>query len=770
MSDGRITGTVKIESQRFFNKDSNFGIIIVSPIEMEKGEPILDKYGTFILKGTMPQPRLGGKYSVSAYEMNDPKWGMQYVITSMYSNLALSEDDYEGQRTFLNTIFTELQVNNMYEALENPYLAFTNGEVDKLVTVKGCGLKVARRWIKKFNDNLNVSRIFSALREYELTSNMVKKLLEYYQSPDIVIERVKNNPYCLIDIKGVGWKKCDEIALKSGMDFYSNERVEAFIKYYLKTKAEEGFTYVYANSQLMESILEFFGNDIPDEPINVALKNLNNKLWISEDHQKIGLKYYADLEYKIANKLIELRNAKNTFEYDDWKQIIQEQEEEQGWKYTEQQLKAIQASLDNNVVIITGYAGCGKSSIVSGVLKILHKYSFAQCALAGRAAARLAEVTHQEGYTIHRLLGFPLGEEEHGLFGFHEDNPLLQDIIILDEISMVDGELFYRLLQAIAPGTKLILLGDVGQLESIGCSNIAHDLINSPQITSVQLDKIHRQAESSAIITDSLAVRHNQQVLEKDFVGEITKGELQDLTYDCYSDKDNTFFKVMQHFSKALTQCDSILDIQIMTPMKEGNAGIWNLNNAVQELYNPEATGKDEITIFYDKSHTGVLRVGDKVMCVNNHYKTELYDGQWERLEDEDDERKKNITPIYNGNIGIITKINKSKFEIVVDFVGIGEVLIERKMLSSIYLGYACTVHKCQGSQFPYVIFGLDYSAFILLTKEMVYTAITRASKHCTVVTQTAALRYAINTNGVSEKQTILIEALSECGKPKLTI
>ncbi len=195
-----------------------------------------------------------------------------------------------------------------------------------------------------------------------------------------------------------------------------------------------------------------------------------------------------------------------------------------------------------------------------------------------------------------------------------------------------------------------------------------------------------------------------------------------------------------------------------------------SLNNAVQELYNPEETEKDEITIFYDKSHTGVLRVGDKVMCVNNHYKTELYDGQWERFEDEDDERKKNITPIYNGNIGIITKINKSKFEIVVDFVGIGEVLIERKMLSSIYLGYACTVHKCQGSQFPYVIFGLDYSAFILLTKEMIYTAITRASKHCTVVTQTAALRYAINTNGVSEKQTILIEALSECGKPKLTI
>lgn len=769
MSDGRINGTIKIESQRFFNKDSNFGIVVASPIEMEKGKPILDKYGTFILKGTMPQPRLGGKYSVSAYEVNDTKWGIQYVITSMYSSLALSEDDYDGQRTFLNTIFTDLQVQNMYAALENPYLALKNKEVDKLITIKGCGLKVANRWLKKFDDNLSVSRIFSELKEYELTSNMVKKLLEYYQSSDVVIEKVKRNPYCLIDIKGIGWKKCDEIALKSGMGVYSHERVEAFIKYYLRMKAEEGFTYVYTNGQLLEAILESFGNGIPDEPISVALKHLKNKLWVSEDKQKIGLKYYADLEYKIAKKLIELRNAKNNFEYENWEQVIKEQENEQGWKYTEQQLKAIQAALENNVLIITGYAGCGKSSIVSGVLRVLHKYSFAQCALAGRAAARLAEVTQQEGYTIHRLLGFPLGEEENGMFVYHEDNHLTEDIIIVDEISMVDGELFYRLLQAMELGTKLILLGDVGQLESIGCSNIAHDLINSPEIASIQLDKIHRQAESSAIITDSLAVRHNCQVLEKDFVGEITKGELQDLTYDCYSDKDNTFFKVMQHFSKALAKSDSILDIQIMTPIKEGNAGIWNINNAVQELYNPEEAGKDEITIFYDKAHTGVLRVGDKVMCVNNHYKTKLYNGQWDREDDEEDERE-NITPIYNGNIGIVTRINKSKFEIVVDFVGIGEILIERKMLTSIYLGYACTVHKCQGSQFPYVIFGLDYSSFILLTKELIYTAITRASKHCTVVAQTAALRYAINTNGVSEKQTILIEALAECGKPKITI
>lgn len=765
----KLKCSIRVDGRRYYNADSDFGIIIATPLKVNEGIPVVDNNGYIIAKGKMPEPRVGGQYLLTAIEVEDPKWGKQYQINNMCTNIALDMDDTEGQHIYLETIFTQNQVFEMYQALENPYRVFAEEDIQSLLKVKGCGFKTASKWMAKFKRNIEFSRIYVELEEYELSSSIIKKLIDYYGSADLVIQTVKKNPYCLIDIQGVGWKTCDALALKGGMGIYCSERVEALIKYYLKQKAEEGYTYVYSNSQLMDFIINTLGEDIPDEPITMAIKHLDKKLWWSDDKEKVGLSYFVHLEEKIAEKLLVLRNAENTFEYAGWQELVSRQEEEQGWEYTEQQLEGIQAVLENNVVIITGYAGTGKSSIVSGMLSILRKYSFAQCALAGRAAARLAEVTKKEGFTIHRLLGFPLGEEQHGGFAYHEENHLDYDIIIVDEISMVDGALFYRLISAIRPGTKLILLGDIGQLESIGCSNIAHDLIESPEIKSIQLTKIHRQAASSAIITDSLAVRMNQQVIEKNFVGNITKGELQDLTYDCYSDLGNTFYKTLQHFQMYMSQTNNILDVQVIVPRKDQDAGTWNLNSSIQELYNPNSKNKPELLVHYDATHTGFLRIGDKVMNVSNNYKTVTYDGQWEVDKDEA-ENMGYCTPIYNGNIGIVTKINTSRYEIVVDFVDIGEILITKDNLNSIMLGYACTVHKCQGSQFPYVIFGVDFLSYSLLTKELVYTAITRASKHCTVVAQTSALRYAVMQNGVNIKQTLLQDLLEESAKPQILI
>lgn len=765
----KLKCSIRIEGRRYYNADSDFGIIVATPLKVSDGTPVVDDNGYIIAKGKMPEPRIGGQYLLTATEVDDPKWGRQYQILNMCTSIALDMDDTEGQRIYLETIFTPNQVFEMYQALENPYRVFAEEDLQSLLTVKGCGFKTASKWMAKFKRHIEYSRIYVELEEYELTSSIIKKLIEHYGSADLVIQTVKKNPYCLIDIQGIGWKTCDELALKGGMGIYCAERVEAFIKHYLKQKAEEGFTYVYSNSQLMDAIINALGENIPDEPITMSIKHLGDKLWWSEDREKVGLAYYINLERKIAEKLCILRNAENKFKYANWKSIVKEQEAEQGWEFTEQQIEGLQAVLENNVVIITGYAGTGKSSIVSGMLSILREYSFAQCALAGRAAARLAEVTKQEGFTIHRLLGFPMGDEKNGGFAFHEENHLDYDIIIVDEISMVDGVLFYRLISALRPGTKLVLLGDIGQLESIGCSNIAHDLIESPDIKSVQLTKIHRQAASSAIITDSLAVRMNQQVIEKDFTGCITKGELQDLTYECYSDVGNTFYKVLQHFQKYMALTDNILDVQVIVPRKDQDAGTWNINSSIQELYNPISENKPELLVHYDASHAGFLRIGDKVMNVSNNYKTVTYEGQWE-VDKEEAENIGHTTPIYNGNIGIVTKINNTRYEIVVDFIDIGEILITKENLHSITLGYACTVHKCQGSQFPYVVLGIDFSSYSLLTKELVYTAITRASKQCTAVVQTSALRYAVMQNGVYVKQTLLQELLAESAKPKLLI
>lgn len=761
---------IEIIKIRFFNNDGNFGIVVGKPMNIEEGIPVLNN-GLAVFKGSMPRPIEHNKYQVIAVETVDPKWGVQYQLKKMYTNIVIDENNEVDKRTYLETFFTPGQVEAMYKGSVDPYKALLNKDAKELTQIKGCGFKTASKWIKKFHDNYDSAKIFVELKDYEVSPKMAQKLMQHYSSPDIVVEKVRKNPYSLMDVGGIGWKKCDELALKGGMAPYCKERIEAYIKFYLESMAQNGFTCVYSNSQLLDSILEQFGEDIPDEPIMNAIQGLDKRLWWSDDKEMVGLKRYVVLEEKIAKELLRIRNGANDFKYDGWKEIIRQKELEQGWEYTEQQWEGIQLALKNQVCVITGGAGTGKSSIVAGMLAVLKDYQFAQCALAGRAAARLSEITHQEGYTIHRLLGYNPNAKNGKVFAYDEETPLTQNIIILDEISMVDGQLFFQLLRAIPTGAKLIMLGDVGQLESIGCGNIAHDMIQSPEIPSIELNKIHRQASTSAIVTESIKVRHGEQVIPKDWVGVETRGELQDLTYDCYSDKSNTFYKVMQYASRLIEAGVGILDMQVIVPVKETDSGTWVLNSALQELCNPKDDSKDELFVHYDTRHDGILRVGDKVINAQNDYSSLGYEGQWEleseKYSSKETEVGENV-PIYNGNIGVIEKINFLKEEIVVNFFGIGRVIIKRSKLSSLLLGYAITCHKLQGSECDYVIFGMDFGSYVLLTKEMVYTAITRAKKHCYVIAQNGALRYAVAQNSVSQKQTLLQVFLHDLAHPKL--
>ena len=365
----------------------------------------------------------------------------------------------------------------------------------------------------------------------------------------------------------------------------------------------------------------------------------------------------------------------------------------------------------------------------------------------------MSEITGKTGFTIHRLLGYPKGASEYQGFEFNQDNKLPYNIYILDEISMVDARLFYYLLRAIPDGAKLICLGDSGQLESIGCGNIAYDMIHSPEIPTIELTKIHRQAAKSAIITQSIAIRNGIQIINKDWTGVETRGELQDLELRCYSDKSNTFYNIMEIFSKLMAQKDfNIMDTQIIVPIKtKGDSCTYNINNTIQELYNPSAKNKKEITRFSNEKPF-VIREGDKVINTVNNYRL--------------------LTPIYNGNIGTVKSIWYSEEAdsriMTIDFIGIGNVDVPEDCWIGIELGYAITVHKYQGSQSKNVIFGLDFTAYSLLTRELVYTGITRAQKKCYLVCQTGALRYATAQQSVSNKQTHLQNCLYEVAHPKL--
>ena len=397
-----------------------------------------------------------------------------------------------------------------------------------------------------------------------------------------------------------------------------------------------------------------------------------------------------------------------------------------------------------NNIFITG--NCGKSSLVAGILSVLGDYNYAQCSLSGKAAARLKEVTGKEGKTIHRLLGY---NPQQG-FTYDEENPLPYDIVIVDEISLIGGEIFLPLLRALKNGTKLYVLGDMGQLESIGCMNLAADLYYSDLIPTKELKTIHRQAQKSGIITSSHRVRNGEAIFDNDFEGQMVLGELKDMIFDI-EPKDEIVPKVLEYFDEyffGLAEKD-IMNIQLISPIKErGVSCVSILNDEIQKRFNPQtAIKKPEMYISLGEDKGYILRQGDKVLCTQNSYKVSTTKG--------------GETDIFNGWTGIVTSIKDNKATIYFPLADEEICLSSKEIRDSIVLGYAITCHKIQGSSAKVIIGIIDFSTPpMMLTKELLYTMITRAEKMGIIVGQNRAILRAINNSGISNKKTFLPEFL----------
>lgn len=605
--------------------------------------------------------------------------------------------------------------------------------------------------------------------DYGLTPNFLNKLIQTYKSPNMAIDVVKKDPYKLYyDMDGVGFRTADNIALKSGFDPKSVERVKAYIVYFLEDKAyEQGDSYVTAG-ELLINIYDYFGGkdeisvDETDEEGNIIGNNIANAIQElihddiiflednegSKSRRRVGLVKIKKLEETIAYHLKRLLNAPNHFNYDDWEDKVHKLEQKQGFDFAKEQLDGIELGLKSQVCLISGLAGSGKSSLVSGILASLPQCNFAQCALSGKAAARLQEVTGQEGSTIHRLL-FQNTDINSS------DGPILPyDIIILDEISLVGGEIFLDLIKAIPSGSKLIMLGDLGQLESIGALNLAADLFNSEVIPTVELKEIHRQAAMSGIITTAHDVRNQQQIFEtSDYEGEVTLGELQDMTLDMHRGRDGIRENItkwfIKYFDNPLVQKD-IMKIQIIAPVKErGDACVHNLNLDIQEYYNPVnlEDNTDYKMKMGSKDFTYYIHKNDKVMCIKNNYSTTTTNGY--------------NCPIFNGWTGIVKEMNEDYLIVYFPLAKADVILPVKIARGHLILGYASTVHKMQGSDYPVIVGAIDYTTPPkMLTNSLLYTLITRAKKMCVIVAETRAFNQAISTNFVSTKRTFLQEFL----------
>ena len=731
----------------------DFAIVACSLVETKEGSFKKNTYGNYTFRGVMPYFSLNDdkneEFTIVAKEVADKNYPNTYQIETVFTNYPINSD--EEKRYFLSRVLTEKQMESLYAELEDPFEAIEREDLATLTKVKGIGNDRAKKIIEKYNRNKDYSELHIGLHEYgiEVTDGLAKKLMKRYGNAENAVKKIIENPYTLAyDIDGIGFTKADDIALSMGYPKDSVYRGKAFLEFFLSERGESGFSWVTPDD-VFSNMFSYLGN-VPEKLFGESLNAMHEDGVVTWNEEKtyIALKYYYDLEKKIANHLTRILNTK-TKEYSpkDKDVTIKALEKQQGWEFTDEQLNAVDTALNENLCVITGSAGTGKTSGVGIMLKVLSDSTFAQCALSGKASSKLQEVTGAEGHTIHRLLGYT-GDG----FVYDEDNPLPYDIVILDEGSMVGGEIFLHLIRAIKDGGKLIILGDEGQLESIGCANVFKDMLDSETIPTVKLNKIHRQAQKSAISMESVKVRNGLPFIKYGWVGKEVRGELSDLVLDIYDDSLFTSIKILESYKEAYSLYNSIKDITVVVPSRyAGDGSAYNINIDIQNYVNPKGIGKKEVsltTVHKGSCYPITYRVGDRILAKRNDRKTkDLFD---------------NIVPIFNGFLGTIVDIQNK--EMIVDFDTVGEVCLPKSYWRSLLLGYAITGHSMQGSENKCVVVGMDFSGYSLLSKEWIYTAITRAAELCYLVSETKALTHGLRTSKVPNKQTFLKFFLDEGG------
>ena len=710
----------------------------------------------FTAKGSMPALNARDTYTMVAHLVEDAKYGLQYEVDLMCLDYDLTDKD--DQLKFFSFFLTPTQTAALYENCDNPLVLLQNHDTKALMKIKGIGPVTAQRMINKYEDSKDLSLAFVRFYDLGLTKGAIEKLVHFYGSPEAAVEVIEKNPYLLIiQVPGYGWAKADAIAMSQGLAHDSDERMGAYLVHYLREQAEmNGNSWVSVEDLCV--VIDQVCDPQNDERIyELIRRNIKNHvLYYDKETERVGLMEYRELEQQIANEILRIQRGAAHIEINPERAetIIRSVELEQGFEYTEEQRTAIWNTLDNQFSILTGSAGVGKSSVVNGIAHVLeaHNFRVAQVSLSGRAASKLTEITHIEGKTIHRLLKY---DPESGKFFHNKENPLPYDIIIGDEVSMWGGEITLSLLQAIPTGAKVLFIGDTKQLEAIGLASVLTDTIKSHTMPTVQLTKIQRQQADSGIITQSLKVACGEQIVGPKTSGVEYRGVRKDFKLVTYIDSALTQSKIIDEFKELyINQHVPANDIQVLVPMRSrGEASCRALNLAIQEIVNGTPS-VDEITVPYtdgNYKYSYTYRPNDRIIIMKNNYKTINIEG--------------NKEPIYNGNVGYIKQIGPDFM--IVNLTEQGDIILGAEDYNNLSLGYAITVHKKQGDTSPYVIGAIDSSSYALMSKELLYTMITRARKYCVLIGQKKILQQAVKISRVKTKQTWLCELLQEATKSK---
>ncbi len=653
----------------------------------------------------------------------------------------------------------------------------------RLAEIKGISHDKAIYIGQSFAEQNELSEIVMFFQQYGISPTYSAKIYKVFGSD--TIEKIRENPYRLADeIFGIGFKTADRIALSLGIDPMSKYRLCSGIKYVLY-QAASGSGHVYLPEDKLKThtaaLLGVEVNDIEDALValmidrSVYVENVSRDVSEtagsgdgisgqgddgsgrsgrsdvssgrndSAGGRRVYLSAYYNAETYVCRKLIELSSVQFRTELDDFEELLDRVQQEEGIELAEMQKLAVREALVNGVLVITGGPGTGKTTIIKTIIRLLEKegYTVALAAPTGRAAKRMTEATGYEAKTIHRLLeiGYS-GEDAEPVFFKNEANPIEADVVIIDETSMVDILIMNHLLKAIAPGTRLILAGDMDQLPSVGAGNVLKDIIGSGIIRTVQLTEIFRQEEESMIIVNAHRINRGERpVLNakgKDFffIPRSSPQSLVDTVVDlcCRRIPDSYGY-------------DPIKQIQVLTPVRKGPAGVINLNVQLQKALNPPGREKNEIA-FRDY----IFREGDRVMQVKNNYNL-----RWEK-------RAGNAyadgTGVFNGDTGTIFCVDSEERRVTVVYEDDKYVDYDYSILDELEPAFAITVHKSQGSEFPVVIMPVFPGPQVLLTRNLLYTAVTRARDLVVLVGVENTIIEMINNKRETLRHSGLMEKL----------
>jgi len=619
---------------------------------------------------------------------------------------------------------------------------------EKLSEIKGISIEKALKIGQAFNEQRELKNVVMFLQEYGISPSYSAKIYKVFG--DRTIEEIKKNPYRLADeIFGIGFKTADRIAKNLGIEPTSKYRICSGIKYVLSQAAAAGHTFLTDGMLLnyTAKLLEIDIENIDDALISLVM---DRAVYIEncEDCRRVYLASFYNAEINVSRKLLELACLSMKYDIDGFNDRIEQMQQEDGIILADLQKEAIKAAMTSGVLVITGGPGTGKTTIIKTIIRLLGKEGnkIALAAPTGRAAKRMTEATGFEAKTIHRLLeiGY-VGDDEELVFQKNADDPVEADVVIIDEMSMMDILLMNHLLKALRPGTRLILVGDVNQLPSVGPGNVLKDIITSKLIKTVRLTEIFRQAQESMIVLNAHRVNRGEPPLMN-----VKDGDFYFITRNTGSSIVNTIVELCIKRLPATYGYDPMKHIQVLTPMKKGLTGVKNLNTELQKALNPPGKAKNE-KVFRDC----IFREGDRVMQIKNNYNL-----RWIKSSDLNCDG----TGVFNGDTGIIKHIDTEEQVLTVLFEDERIVEYDFSILDELELAYAVTVHKSQGSEFPVIIMPAFTGPSMLMTRNLLYTAITRAKELVVLVGDADVVIEMINNDRETLRYSGLAEKLQKLG------